>query len=260
MLVIWQAQRSTPAPRMDEVQRPAERPAVAQRRARPGSSTPPEVAAVEPEVCVEPTPPALPALAESDPTVAAAVAGCVGGLAPHWIAAQDLLRRVAVVLVEAEAGRVPRGHLAFMAVAGPFRIVDHDGVPHLSSASYRRYERFVDVVTCMPPGRAAEFVDRFQALVTEALASLGETGPDARTRVEALLDKVLSVPMPPGFVPLVQPNVLFEYVDPSLEALDDFQKQLLRMGPANLARLQDYARAVRAELGRPPPGPICPEP
>ena len=184
----------------------------------------------------------------------------MGGLAPAWLAQEDLLRRAAAVVAAAAAGRVPRGQLAFMAVTGPFRTVERDGVAYVDPASYRRYVRFVDIVTCLPPERTVALLTRFGPLLGEALAALGETRPDVRAGVDALLERVLAVPMPPGFVPLARPNVLYEYADPSLEALDDFQKQLLRMGPANLARLQDHARAVRAELARPtPPAESCPD-
>ncbi len=260
-LVVWQVQRTpAPAPSLDEL--PPVSPAVEfVDRADPPTEAGRPVERRAPEACVEPPPaprPPLPPLGESDAAVADEVGGCVGGLAPTWVFQQDLLRRAAAVLAAAGAGRVPRRQLAFMDVTGPFRAVDRNGVAHLDPGSYRRYERFVDIVTCLPPRRAVDVIDHFEPLLTEALAALGDAGPDVRTRVGALLERVLSVPTPPGFVPLTRPNVLYEYADPSLEALDDFQKQLLRMGPANLARLQDYARAVQAELERAPTPPPCP--
>ena len=255
-LVAWEALRSepeaappvpdaTPAPTAEGTPAPA---------VVPESAT----AVSEPAACVAPIPDPLPPLAESDAAVAVELAGCVGGLAPTWIAQEDLLRRAAVALSEAVAGRIPRRQLAFMAVAGAFGTVERNGVTYLDPASYRRYTRFVDTVTCVPPAHAATVVTRFEPLLQEALAGLGDAQADIPARVEALLDKILTTPMPAGFVPLARPNVLYEYADPSLEALDKFQKQLLRMGPANLARLQDYARELRAELRRPPPAPSCP--
>ena len=257
ILIAWQVRQSDPAPAMDELPPMPPEPAPVERAELPAEPVPP-VEPRAPEACVEPQPAPLPPLAQSDAAVADEVGGCVDGLAPAWIAQEDLLRRVAALLSGAAAGRVPRRPLAFMDVTGPFQVVERNGVAHLDPSSYRRYERFVDIVTCVPPGRAVDVIDRFEPLLTEALAALGDGGPDVRARVQALLERVLSVPTPPGFVPLTRPNVLYEYADPSLEALDDFQKQLLRMGPANLARLQDYARTVQAELERAPTPPACP--
>ena len=53
----------------------------------------------------------------------------------------------------------------------------------------------------------------------------------------------------------MQSNVLYEYADPALESLPPLQKQLLRMGPDNLDRLQGYLRELRDELtASPQPG------
>ena len=255
--IAWQVWQSDPAPAMDELPPMPPEPAPVGRAQPPAGPVPP-VEPRGPEACVESPPAPLPPLGRSDAAVAGEAGGCVDGLAPAWVAQEDLLRRAATVLSGAAAGRVPRRQLAFMDITGPFEVVERNGVAHLDPGSYRRYERFVDIVTCVPPGRAVDVLDRFEPLLTEALAALGDGGPDVRARVQALLARVLSVPTPSGFVPLTRPNVLYEYADPSLEALDDFQKQLLRMGPANLARLQDYARAVRTELERAPTPPPCP--
>lgn len=263
-LLVWRAQPGAPPTIPEEAPRPGPAQPTLENQAptpTPTPTPPPAAEVVPPEACVLPPPAPLPALAESDAAVADEVTGCVGGLAPDWLAQEDLLRRAATVVAGAATGRVPRGQLAFMAVTGPFRTVERDGVAYLDPDSYDRYVRFVDVVTCVSPERTVALIARFEPLVGEALAALGETGPDVRHGVDALLEKVVAVPVPKGFVPLSRPNVLYEYADPSLEALDDFQKQLLRMGPANLARLQDHARAVRAELARPapPPAESCPD-
>lgn len=250
-LMVWRAQPAAPTVPEETPPLTLERPPL--QDLAPTPAPPPAVETAPPEACVPPPPVRLPPLAESDAAVAREVTGCVGGLAPLWLAEEDLLRRAAAVVAAAAAGRVPRGQLAFMALTGPFRVVERDGVAYLDPDSYNRYVRFVDIVTCVSPERTVALIARFQPLLREALAALGETGPDVRAGLDALLEKAVAVPMPKGFVPLSRPNVLYEYADPSLEALDDFQKQLLRMGPANLARLQDHARAVRAELARPAP-------
>ncbi len=46
---------------------------------------------------------------------------------------------------------------------------------------------------------------------------------------------------------------MYEYADRTLEALTPAQKQLLRMGPANVARIQAKLREFQAALAIPPP-------
>jgi hypothetical protein len=45
---------------------------------------------------------------------------------------------------------------------------------------------------------------------------------------------------------------MYEYADRKLEALTPAQKQLLRMGPSNVARIQAKLREVQAALGSDP--------
>ena len=40
----------------------------------------------------------------------------------------------------------------------------------------------------------------------------------------------------------------YQYADPELESLSAAQKQLLRMGPDNMRRIQTTLRALRREL------------
>ena len=221
------------------------------------SVAPAPVEAAAPASCEVAAPVPLPPLAESDAIAALELGACVSALAPEWLLEEDLLRRAAVALAEAAEGRVARTQLAFLGVSGPFRTVERDGVTHLDSASYRRFVRFVDIVTCVPPARVADLVRRFEPLLAEALAELDEADADVRRRVETVLEKVAAVPMPVGFVPLARSKVLYEYAAPVLEGRDQVDKQLMRMGPANLARLQDHAAAVLAELRR-PVVPECP--
>jgi hypothetical protein len=85
-------------------------------------------------------------------------------------------------------------------------------------------------------------------LLVDALQELGLRGPDARSLLVNGIDQALATPVLVGEVELVQRNVLYEYADPAVEALPPLQKQLLRMGPDNLHRVQVYLRALRGEL------------
>ncbi len=207
-------------------------------------------------VCPRPPPQPPPPLDESDGFVRERLT-CVGALAPMWLEASDLARRASVLLENAKTGGVPRRHVAFMALQSPFRVMQREGGVYVDPASYHRYNRATDVLTCLAPERAAALVRRFEPLLVAALTELGVAAQGADGHIEAALAQVEATPMPPGRVALARPKALYEYADPALEALPPLQKQLLRMGPANLARLQDYARQVRAALAAPAPCPAA---
>ena len=52
-------------------------------------------------------------------------------------------------------------------------------------------------------------------------------------------------PQPQEPVTLVQPHVLFEYADESLESLSSGQKMMLRMGNENAAEMKEVLRQLR---------------
>lgn len=190
-----------------------------------------------------------PPLPESDGFVRERL-GCVGALAPLWLQQPDLARRAAVLLDNAKSGKLPRRQVAFMASPRPFKALERDGALFVDPASWRRYDAVIDALTCLPPQQAAALARVFEPLLIEALAELGVAVTATQAHLHAALAQVEAMPMPPGFLPLQQENVLYEYADPELEALPPLQKQLLRLGPANLARLKDYAREVRQALRR----------
>ena len=64
-------------------------------------------------------------------------------------------------------------------------------------------------------------------------------------RVVEVIDHLLSAPEAPATIALAQPNVLYEFADPALEAESAGRKLLLRMGPGNAARVKAKLREIR---------------
>ena len=87
----------------------------------------------------------------------------------------------------------------------------------------------------------------FEPLLGEALRALGSSEPPRRLLL-ATLDEVLRTPVIEGPIAVEQPKVLYRFADPALEGRSPLQKQLLRMGPANVRALQAYSSELRREL------------
>jgi hypothetical protein len=58
----------------------------------------------------------------------------------------------------------------------------------------------------------------------------------------------MTTPAVPEDAELTRDEAVWAYADPELEALPDLQKQLLRMGPENLEKLQNLAREISYAL------------
>lgn len=165
----------------------------------------------------------------------------------NWLDREDLLRRLAVVVDNAARGEYPRGQLGFLAPAEKFKVIENSQGVFLDSLNYRRFDSYLDILEGVDPGLLATLLEQMAPLVDEALAELGNQD-DSQPQILSAIEQILDVPHVTGDIELIQPKVFYEYANPSLEALSPLQKQVLRLGPTNIARLKEYLEALRSEL------------
>jgi hypothetical protein len=251
-LVWWKQSQST---------EPASTPLPAQQSS-PAAPAQPQIPEPAPEVeipGITETP--LPELDESDDVVRREVLAASGtqtngsdstpatSTLATWLGQDDLVRRFAVLANNAAKGQYPWRQLGFLAPAERMPvIVDDDGRIEMDPKGYARFDRFVDTVTSVQPSAAAALTKRYAPLIAQALGELGEGETDAIATIRAGIDEALATPVIEGPIELTQPNVFYEYADPEIERLPPLQKQLLRMGPNNVKRLQAYLAEVKAAL------------
>ena len=204
---------------------------------------PPPVEAVQPQPLPEDPPPPLPALADSDDEVRAAFSAY--DLPTPWLARAGLLQRATTLLVNLGTGTLPRRQLAFLAPAEPFKVTKEGERFFMDPAGYARYTPLMDTLERVPPEQLGALLRRYEPLLAEALGQLGERDSVARFVTRAA-DEILARRPVSGRIELVRPNVLFQYANPALEEASELDKQLLRVGPENLARLQRYVQRVRS--------------
>lgn len=223
----------------------AEQPAstVAEPTPAPGVDEAEQQTPEQPEY-IAPPPPAvvLPSLAESDDFVRAEMEAW--SLPEVWLAREDLISRAAVVIQNAADGGLPRRQLGFLAPSGAYPVLRQGERFFVDPQGYQRYDGYLDVLERVPPAQLAELLDLIHPLLQEALALLG----DRRAPQDLVLGAVARVQALPeltGPIELLQPKVVYTYADPALEARPEFDKQLLRMGPDNLARLRAYVQEFK---------------
>ena len=120
-------------------------------------------------------------------------------------------------------------------------VLDPDG--------YHRFDSFVDIAISIEPQRAADALAHLVAVVGRIVQRTRRerSGPDDR-RCAKPSNRCSATPEVEGDIELVQPKVYYQFADPNLEALKPLQKQLLRMGPQNLARIKGYLMQVKGHL------------
>lgn len=238
--------------RLAPVPAPAMAPPPPQAAAPPAPAGPPPIAYPLPES--PPGAPPLPAIGESDSVAAEAAAALFGRDAFARLFHPDALVRRFVATVDNLPRRTAAVRLMpVKPVPGAFAVDERDGDATIAAANALRYRPYV---VAMEAADAKRLVAAYVALYPLFQAAYVELGyPDGyfNDRLVQAIDDLLAAP-DVAAPRLAQPKVVWVYADPDLEARSAGQKIMLRMGPANAARVKAKLRAIRSELtGRSPP-------
>jgi hypothetical protein len=102
---------------------------------------------------------------------------------------------------------------------------------------------------CRPPTSSrSRWCTSVYPLFQQSYEDLGYPGKYFNDRLVQVIDHLLQAPEVTGPIRLVQPKVMFQYADPSLENSSAGQKLLIRMGPANERIIKQKLREFRAEI------------
>ena len=195
----------------------------------------------------------LPPLGESD----ALVRQLVGRLSAHpqlavWLGADQLARRFVVLVVNVMAGENPRPNLRFLEPRERLAVLRRGGATVIDPASYARFDAFAEGIDSLDEAGSARVYRLLAPLFEAAFRELGHPEGGFDRALLAAARPLLEVPVLEGEVavrPVQRVTLVYEYADPRLEELSLPQKQLLRMGPRNVRRLQAKLRALAAALG-----------
>jgi len=251
-------------PGRDQAGEPSSLPAIREPAAPgtlPGASrTPPEPPTTERSPLHEPigeaefdSPTPQSPLAGSDERLR----GPLGDLAPgtqlaSWLRGGDLLYTFVVSIDNIAEGRSPRLHLRFMQPEGRFRVIETDEGRVLDHpANSARYDIISDVFVAFDADAAARLYDEVYPLLSESYRELGYPDESFEQTLERAIIELLRTPILDGEVELVPLSATYAFADINLQDLSPVQKQLLRMGPANVRQIQAKLRVLARALGMP---------
>jgi len=193
---------------------------------------------------------ALPALDDSDARVAAALATLAGGNDLSSL----LVRQQLIARIVATIDALPRhdGLAVFTLPAhvpkGAFVVDEAAGSTVLGERNDARYAPYMQIVDAVDPQALVAWYVHAYPLFQQAYRQLGYPKGYFNDRLIVVIDDLLAAPEPTQPPPLVRSKAFYVYTDPALEARSTGQKLLLRVGPANAARIKAQLRAIRAAL------------
>jgi hypothetical protein len=245
----WQGRTPPPTPPVVRTA-PAEQPPA---EASQGQSAEHPIEAAPAAAAAADTAP-LPALAESDSALRSAIASLVGEEAlVEFFQMTGIVARIVATVDNLPRGKVPTKIRPVRGPGGTFMVDGEADARTIGEANAARYAAHLRLLEAVDSGRLAAVYVRFYPLLQQAYRELGYPQGNFNDRLVAVIDHLLATPAIEGPIALVQPKVLYEFADPELEARSAGQKLLLRMGPANAARVKNRLREFRREITTAPP-------
>ncbi|HSM04717.1 MAG TPA: DUF3014 domain-containing protein [Longimicrobiales bacterium] len=168
---------------------------------------------------------------------------------PSWLGTDGLVGRVVLGVVNVAAGESPAEQLPFLQPSDTFAVVAEGDRTFADPENGRRYNAVIGAVTSLDARASARFYRGMSPLLEAGLRELGLVDREFDELARSALDLVLEAEVPEGPVEVEHDGAVWVYVDPELETLSPATKHLLRIGPDNLLRLQDWARSFAAASG-----------
>jgi DUF3014 family protein len=177
-----------------------------------------------------------------------------------WLATDGLIRNFTVVTSNIADGGRPERHLQRLKPTSPFLTRGTEGHLTIDPRSYARYDDYADAVAAIDARGAARLYATLKPRIEDAYRELGGPEPTFDDVLERAIGELLRVPIVQDPVAVTPKPMSYAYADPRLEALTPPQKQLLRMGPKNVAMIQAKLREIAGYLGTPPSSLPAPPP
>jgi hypothetical protein len=243
MVPFWDSfTGSDPASRM-------ERSPIAQAPPTPPVVEPPLPEYPMPELPEKDKAKPLPPVENSDGPILEALVGNfrADGLA-EFINMQDYVRRLVITVDNLPRELVPSQMSMVQRIPGLLEVEQAGDVVTLSPRNYARYDGFVTFAQSLDPRLLVSLYLRFYPLLDQTYKEIGHPTGRFHDRVIVAIDDMLAAPQPKGPIELVQPKILYRFVDPKLQNLSAGQKIMIRIGPDNATQLKQALRRLRKEL------------
>lgn len=170
----------------------------------------------------------LVALLSSSPTLA------------RWLASDTLIERTALAVEQVGDGRTPVQPFAFARPSSRTGTITRGSDLIVDPASYRRWDDLTSTIASVDPRQAAEVYAHVRPLFAETYKTMGHPDGDFDAAIGRAAGRVLATPIVQGPIDVDQRRGYLEHSDAELRGLPGISRQLLLMGPSNVARLRDW--------------------
>ena len=162
------------------------------------------------------------------------------------------LQQMVGVLASAAEGQIIARQVRFWREAQnfgkKFPVRKSRGLIYMDEKGYKRFDRLVTVLTDIDTQFLVSLFNRIEPTLQKAYRLLGYKRGNVRTLLRSSIDNVLGAPVIEEPIPLKRDSVNYKFADADLERHSPVEKQLIRMGPTNVRKLQKWLKSLRNSI------------
>ena len=158
------------------------------------------------------------------------------------------LQRIAAIVDSSSKGIVIHRLLALKPLKDKFSIIERQGILIMDPSGYRRYDPYVEALVSLDRSRLKQLFHKYRSYLEQAYATLGYQQEELDNAIIKSLDQIISAPNIKTAIAIERHEAVYRFMDEDLEALPEMHKQLLRMGPDNMDKIQSLAKGLRSSL------------
>ncbi len=193
--------------------------------------------------------PPLPALGDSDNLILDALTGLVGNKSLiAFFRSTRIIRNIVATIDNLPTRRAPMSVMPVERAPGKFVTAGAEGDLAISPENSARYASYVRIANAVSAQKLVEVYVRLYPLFQQAYEELGYPKKYFNDRLVETIDNLLETPVIKEPLKLVQPNVLYQFADPALEARSIGQRILIRTGSKSEATIRAKLREIKLEL------------
>ncbi|PKI17108.1 DUF3014 domain-containing protein [Colwellia sp. 12G3] len=167
---------------------------------------------------------------------------------------EDIIRRFVVFTDNFTQGLLAYDHSLFIQPKVKFSVDEQlsnvDGEQNVwqwDSETSKRFDLYVDLLRSVDSTTLVNLYVDIKPLIDEAYLELGYEEDFTYTLQDAIT-RVLDMELPKSAMDVTRTSVMYKYQDPQLEALDDSDKLMLRIGKENLLIIKSVLLEVNEKL------------
>ncbi|MCF8197464.1 MAG: DUF3014 domain-containing protein [Sulfuritalea sp.] len=187
----------------------------------------------------------LPALEQSDAPLLKALSELLGD---KWLAlffTDNVIHRVVATVDSLPRKYLPGGVMPLKRAPKAFVVTGKEDSLAISPRNAARYGRYIQLTRALDAKKLVALYVQFYPLFQHAYEELGYPKAYFNDRLVEAIDDLLAAPELKEPVALVQPGVLYEFADATLESRSAGQKIMIRMGRNNAVHVKAKLREIR---------------